>query len=221
MKKSIVIIGGRKKAKILAKSILQKKYDVTVINESYEDCLSLSEVAGISVVQGDGTKPYVLEDANIRNADIAIAMTSNDEDNLMICQLCKTLFSIRKTVSVVSDPKKIEFFYAMGVDRAVCTISTVTTIIEQQAFINDITNIIPIRGGDIQIVEVRIEGNSPVADKQLWEINLPSEVIIGCILRGDTAMVPRGNSRIMRGDTLVLIAGQKQEIPAIKALTGR
>jgi len=107
MKKSIVIIGGRKKAKILAKSILQKRYEVTVINESYEDCLSLSEVDGISVVQGDGTKPYVLEDANIRNADIAIAMTSNDEDNLMICQLCKALFSIRKTVAVVSDPKKL------------------------------------------------------------------------------------------------------------------
>jgi trk system potassium uptake protein TrkA len=58
-------------------------------------------------------------------------------------------------------------------------------------------------------------------DKQLWEIDLPSEVIIGCILRGDEALVPRGNSRISMGDTLVLIAGQQQEIPAIKALTGR
>ncbi|MGH0052578.1 MAG: potassium channel family protein, partial [Sphaerochaetaceae bacterium] len=174
-----------------------------------------------SVVHGDGTKPYVLEDANIRDTDIAIALTSNDADNLMICQLCKTQFSIKRTVSVVSDPQKIEFFYAMGVDRAVCTMETVTSIIEQQAFINDITNIIPIRGGNLQIVEVRIDDSSPAVDKQLWEINLPSQVIIGCMLRGDTAMVPRGNSRILRGDTLMLIAGQKQEIPAIKILTGR
>jgi len=221
MKKSIVIVGGHKKAIILAKSILRKGYEVIVINESYEDCLSLYEIPGISVVQGDGTKPYVLDDANILNADIAIALTPNDEDNLMICQLCKTQFSVKKTVAVVSDPKKIDFFYAMGIDRAVCTISTVTSIIEQQAFITDITNIIPIQGGNIQIVEVRIDGYSPAVDKQLWEIDLPSEVIIGCILRGDEALVPRGNSRISKGDTLVLIAGQQQEIPAIKALTGR
>lgn len=221
MKKSIVIVGGRKKAIILAKSILRKGYEVIVINESYEDCLSLYEIPGISVIQGDGTKPYVLDDANIHNVDIAIALTPNDEDNLMICQLCKAQFSVKKTVAVVSDPKKIDFFYAMGIDRAVCTISTVTSIIEQQAFINDITNIIPIRGGNIQIVEVRIDGYSPAVDKQLWEIDLPSEVIIGCILRGDEALVPRGNSRISMGDTLVLIAGQQQEIPAIKALTGR
>lgn len=221
MKKSIVIVGGRKKAIILAKSILKKGYEVIVINESYEDCLALSEIPGISVVNGDGTKPYVLDDANIRNADMAIALTHNDEDNLMICQVCKDQFSVRKTVSVVSDPKKIDFFYAMGIDRAVCTISTVTSIIEQQAFISDITNIIPIRGGNIQILEVRIDEYSPVAGKQLWEIDLPSEVIIGCILRGDETLVPRGNSTILMGDTLVLIAGQHQETPAIKTLTGR
>jgi trk system potassium uptake protein TrkA len=111
MKKSIVIVGGRKKAIILAKSILRKGYEVIVINESYEDCLSLYEIPGISVIQGDGTKPYVLDDANIHNVDIAIALTPNDEDNLMICQLCKAHFSVKKTVAVVSDPKKIDFFY--------------------------------------------------------------------------------------------------------------
>lgn len=221
MKKSIVIIGGHTKAMILAKSILKKGYNVIVINESYEDCISISEIPGISVVQGDGARPYVLADANIWDADMAIALTPNDEDNLMICQLCKHKFSISKTVAIVSDPKKVEFFYALGVDRAVCTISTVASIIEQQAFVTDITNIIPIGGGNIQILELRIDGYSPVIDKQLWEIELPTEAIVGCILRGDTALVPRGNSRITMGDTLVLIVGQQQEASAIKTLTGR
>lgn len=221
MKKTMVIIGGRNKAIILAKSILKKGYEVIVINESYEDCLSLSEIPGISVVHGDGTKPYVLDDANIRDSDMAIALTPNDADNLMICQVCKDQYAVKKTVSIVSDPKKINFFYAMGIDRAVCTVSTVASIIEQQAFVSDITNIIPLGGGNIQIVEVRIDEYSPAADKQLWEIDLPSDVIIGCIMRGDEALVPRGNSRILKGDTLVLIAGQHQKTPAIKTLTGR
>jgi trk system potassium uptake protein TrkA len=82
-------------------------------------------------------------------------------------------------------------------------------------------NIIPIGEGRIQIAEVLISDNAPAVGKKLWEINLPKEVIIGCILRGDTAMIPRGDTRILAGDVLVLISGNGQEITAIKELTGR
>ncbi|MDD4643358.1 MAG: NAD-binding protein, partial [Erysipelotrichaceae bacterium] len=87
MKKKVLLIGGRRKAKALAKSLLRRDYQVTIINDSYEDCLMLAEIDKLSVINGDGTKPYVLEDANITDVDIAIALTSQDEDNLVICEL--------------------------------------------------------------------------------------------------------------------------------------
>ena len=200
-----MLIGGRSKAKSMAVSLLGQGYQVTAINDDYEDCLKLAEIHGLKVVFGNGTKPYILEEAGAEDFDIAIALTSKDADNLVACQLCKKKYSIKKTVSLVGDPNKTEFFYKMGVDSVVCAVSAVTGIIQQQAFIDEMTNVLPFGTGRVQIIEVRIQEGSPAAGKKLWEMALPNEGIVGCILRGDTTLIPKGNTRILAGDTLVVI----------------
>ncbi|MEA4895922.1 MAG: NAD-binding protein [Oscillospiraceae bacterium] len=221
MKTKVLLVGGRSKAKSLATSLIKKGYQVTVINDTYEDCLKLAEIDKLTVINGDGTRPFVLEDASTGDADIAIAMTSKDEDNLVICELCKKRFHVKKTVALLTDPKKKDFFYRMGIDSVVCAITAITGIIEQQAFVDKIATLVPIGEGRVSIAEVPIPGTAPAVGKKLWEINLPKQVIIGCILRGDTTMVPRGDTRILAGDMLVLISSDKQEMAAIKELTGR
>lgn len=221
MKTKVLLVGGRSKAKSLAISLINKGYQVTVINDTLEDCVKLSEIDRLTVIHGDGTRPFVLEDASAQDADIAIAMTAKDEDNLVICELCKKKFQIKKTVALLTDPKKTDFFYKMGIDSVVCAITAITGIIEQQAFVDKITTLIPIGEGRVNIAEVPITGTSPAVGKKLWEINLPKEVIVGCILRGDSTMVPRGDTRILAGDMLVLISSDKQEMAAIQELTGR
>lgn len=221
MKTKVLLVGGRSKAKSLATSLIKKGYQVTVINDTYEDCLKLAEIDKLTVINGDGTRPFVLEDASAGDADIAIALTSKDEDNLVICELCKKRFHVKKTVALLTDPKKTDFFYRMGIDSVVCAITAITGIIEQQAFVDKIATLVPIGEGRVGIAEVPIPGTAPAVGKKLWEINLPKQVIIGCILRGDTTMVPRGDTRILAGDMLVLISSDKQEMAAIKELTGR
>lgn len=221
MKTKVLLVGGRSKAKSLAASLINKGYQVTVINDTLEDCVKLSEIDRLTVIHGDGTRPFVLEDASAQDADIAIAMTAKDEDNLVICELCKKKYQVKKTVALLTDPKKTDFFYKMGIDSVVCAITAITGIIEQQAFVDKITTLIPIGEGRVNIAEVPIPGTSPAVGKKLWEINLPKEVIVGCILRGDTTMVPRGDTRILAGDMLVLISSDKQEMAAIQELTGR
>ncbi len=221
MKTKVLLVGGRSKAKSLAVSLINKGYQVTVINDTLEDCVKLSEIDRLTVIHGDGTRPFVLEDASAQDADIAISMTAKDEDNLVICELCKKKFQVKKTVALLTDPKKTDFFYKMGIDSVVCAITAITGIIEQQAFVDKITTLIPIGEGRVNIAEVPIPGTSPAVGKKLWEINLPKEVIVGCILRGDTTMVPRGDTRILAGDMLVLISSDKQEMAAIQELTGR
>ncbi len=73
----------------------------------------------------------------------------------------------------------------------------------------------------VQIIEVHIPGDAAVCGKKLWEIDLPKEVVVGCILRNDSALIPRGDTRINAGDTLVVIARNGQEQTAISVLTGR
>lgn len=220
-KQKVILIGGRNKAKSLASSLISEGYSVTVINNNYEDCLKLAQIRGLNVINGDGTKPYILNQAGAGSCGIAIALTSKDADNLVICQLCKKRFNVKKTVSLVADPNKTEFFHQMGVDSVVCAISAVTNIIRQQAFIDEMTNIIPVGQGRVQIVEVQIPSESPAAEKKLWEITLPKEAIVGCVLRNDATIIPRGDTRIIAGDTLVVITGSGQEMNAVQALTGR
>lgn len=221
MKKRILLIGGRSKARSLAQSLLAQGYRVTAVNASAEDSRTLAEIPGLTVICGDGTKPFILDQAGADQCDISIALTSKDEDNLVASELCKKRFSVHKTVSLVSDPKKTDFFHKMGIDSVVCAISTITGIIEQQAFIDEMTNIIPIGAGRVRIVEVQIPGGSPADGRKLWEVTLPKDVIVGCILRGETTLIPRGDTRILAGDTLVVISGSGQELAAVRELTGR
>jgi trk system potassium uptake protein TrkA len=221
MRKHVLLIGSFNKARSLAQSLIKKKYQVTAINNDYQNCLILAEIDSLTVINGDGTKPFVLEDANAQDADIAIALTPNDDYNLVICELCKKKFNIKKTVALVNDPKKTDFFYKMGVDSVICAVNAITNIIEQQTFLEGIATLLPTGEARISIAEVPISATAPVVGKKLWEINLPKEVIIGCILRGEKSMIPRGDTRVLAGDMLVLISSDKQEIAAIKELTGQ
>lgn len=219
--KNILLIGGYNKTKSLAKSLLLQGYHVIVVNENHEECIDMAQIENLHIYNGDGTKPYVLDEAGAAECDIAIALTSHDDDNLVACQICKRNFNIKKTVALVSDPQKTDFFHQMGVDSVVCAITAVTNIIQQQAFMDDLVNVLPVELGAVQIIEINIPENAPVSGKRLWEIELPHEVIIGCILRADSALIPRGDTRINVGDTLIIIANSNYIQEAVQVLTGR
>ena len=217
-KKHIVLIGGFSKARSLATSLIKKGYRVTAINNDYEHCRVLAGIDKLKVFHGDGSQPFILEDANAYNADIAIALTDRDDDNLVICELCKKQFHITKTVALISDPKKTEFFYRMGIDSVVCAISAITSIIEQQAFLDEIATLGSASKGRIRITQVPISEESNSRNKKLSELSLPKEVIIGCVLRGYKSIIPSGDTRILNGDVLVLISFDESEPAAVKEL---
>lgn len=212
----ILIIGGFHKAKSLAVSLLKKDYKVTVINKCYEHCERLAETEKLNVIYGDGSKSFVLEDAGAAEHNVAIVLTDSDESNLIICQMCKQIYHIPKTVCLLNDPQKTEFFYQMGVDRVVCALNMITNIMEEQAIMDEMTEMIPIEQGRIHIVELQIPKDADAVGKRLWELNLPKEIIIGCVLRGDQSLIPRGDTRLMAGDNLLIIASDKGKMQRVK-----
>ena len=221
MKMQVLLIGGFDMTKTLAASLIQKKYRVTAIHPDYTCCEALAGIKDLLVIQGDGSKPYILDEAGAGRADVAIALTDNDADNLVICELCKKRFGVTRTVSLVKNAENTAFFRQMGVDAVVCATNTITGILEQLSFIDDMTTLIPVGDGRLSVAEVTIPEGAPAVNKKLWEINLPGEVIVGCILRKDQTLIPRGDSRILAGDTLVLLSSAHQETEAIHELTGR
>jgi trk system potassium uptake protein TrkA len=221
MSSRVFLIGGFNKAKYLAKSLIKRGYIVTAINKDGENCRLLAETEKLTVYNGDGSIPSVLDEANAYNADIAIALTDRDDDNLVICVLCKKRFRVKKTVALITDPGKIDFFYRIGIDSVVCDISVISSVIEQHAFLNDLIALIPIGEGRIKISQVYISAAAPSAEKTIKELNLPQQVIIGCIQRGDQSMIPHGDTRIHAGDVLALISLDERESVAVRILTGR
>jgi len=221
VKKRVLLIGGFHKTRFLAVSLIKRGYHVSAINSNMDHCVALADIKELKVFHGDGSKPFILEDANAYDTEIAIALTGRDDDNLVICELCKKKFRVKKTVALVSDPKKTEFFYRMGIDSVVCAITAIAGIIEQQALLDEIAALVPVGKGHIRIAQVPISQTAPAANKKLWELSLPSDVIVGCVLRGDKSMIPRGDTRILAGDELLLISTDEHETAAVLELTGR
>ena len=107
----------------------------------------------------------------------------------------------------------------MGVDSVVCATTAISSIIEQQALMNDLNTVMPL-GSHIQVAELVITGDAPSIGRKLWEIELPKAVIVGCIVRGEQSMIPRGDTRIMKDDKLILIVSDEDRQAAFRALAG-
>lgn len=220
MKKRVVLIGGFRKAYFLALSLINQGCSVSVVNNDMKKCKILSEIDGLDVYYGDGSRPFTLEDANVYNADIAIALTDKDEVDLVICELCKKRFKVKKTIAIVSDPGKKDFFHKMGVDAVVCDIFIISSLIEQEIMLDEITKLVPVGEENVRISQVHILDTSNSASKELRELALPKNSIIGCVSRGDKHIIPHGNTKIMAGDVLLLIASDEEdEAVAVKELT--
>lgn len=217
-KKNILIVGGFNETRSIANSLLKKEYHVTVVNKNYADCEKLAENNKINVIYGDGSKKFILEDADAASCQVAIALTGSDETNLIICEMCKGFFHVEKTVSILNDPSKTEFFYQMGIDRVVCALNMITNIMEENALMDEMMKMIPLEEGRIHITETTILHNSTLIGKRLRELNLPKEIIIGCILRGDQSLIPRGDTDVREGDILLMITSDKRKLKVIKEL---
>ncbi len=221
MKPRVILIDGYDETRYLAKSLIENGYKVTAINEDLAKCELLAGINKLQVFHGDGSKPFVLDDADVYDADIAVAMSPFDDANLVICELCKKKFNIKKTVAVVSDPKKTDFFRTMGVDSVVCAISAISNIIEQHILLSDIRTVMPIGEGRAEVVQVNVPENAKVAGKKLCDIDLPKETIIGCVLRGSRTIIPHGQTMLETGDNLILIVAGTHKETAIRKLTSK
>ncbi len=216
----IIIVGGRTKARTLAQSLIGQGHSVTVINAVAEDCRRLASVDGLNIIHGDGTKPYVLDEAGAGEADVIIAMSPRDEDNLIACQLGKKMFGVEKTVAIVGSPDKVAFFRRLGIDHPVCAVQAVTKIIEQQAFLEEMKGMVSFEDGRVNIVELVMDEACPTVRKKLRDIVLPDSVIIGALLRGSITIIPRGETRLLPGDKLIILSAGGREIEAVRILRG-
>jgi trk system potassium uptake protein TrkA len=215
-----LIIGGGKIVYFLAKAFFSKGYNITIINRKKEECSRLARQLKATVVFGNGTDPQILKDAQTSLMDAVLAITPNDEDNLVICQLAKLTFGVQRTLALVNDPDNEEVFQQLGITTAFSTTRMISSLIEQRTGLEEIVGLFSVAEGKAHVTEVVLTNNSPVLGQSLMEINLPANSLIACILRNGEPVIPRGGTTLCADDRLVLITLPENHGPVLKLLTG-
>ncbi|MBU1121085.1 MAG: NAD-binding protein [Candidatus Omnitrophota bacterium] len=218
----IVIAGAGRVGLVLAKKLREDNHQVCLIDKDPNLCQTLSkELKNILIIFGDSTYPDILKEAKIDKADVLVSATACDEDNVIICNLAKDLFCVKRAVAIVNDPKHLPLYKYMGVDNPVDSTSIIARIVEEEASFTDVMTLLSIKKGRLSIVRVDIPQESPVVNKSLQEIRLPPNSVLVSILRGVDIIIPSGTTKIFPGDEVIAATLIDVEKDLIKTLIGK
>lgn len=220
MKARIIIVGGDKSVYFLARQFIQRGDHVTIINRHPVRSKELAQQTKATVVLGDGADISRLEEAGARRADVLLALTSHDQDNLVICQIAKKIFGVPRTLALVNDPDNEPVFQKLGVDVVFNKTRVIVSMIDQIAHFEDIATLMPIAQGRINVTDVVLDAAAPAVGKSLQELQLTDGSLIACIIRDDEMVVPRGNTRLLVGDHLILISQPETQEKDLVVLCG-
>ena len=215
----VLIVGGGKLGYFLCRTFLAKGYEVTIIDKDRDECTQLARRTNATVVEGEGSDPKILAEAGEHGADAVLAVTPNDQDNLVICQLARLYLGVERTIALVHDPDNERAFRELGV-AAVSTTRVLTNLIEQRAGFEEITNLIPISEGRVNVTEVMLKPTSPVLGQPLRDISLPADSLLAAIVRADQTVVPRGDTVLLADDRLIVITTPENHGTVLRALSG-
>ncbi|MFH1046442.1 MAG: NAD-binding protein [Candidatus Omnitrophota bacterium] len=217
----IVVVGAGKVGHFLAQRLISNKHTVSIIDKDKAVCTLIAQQLEILVINGDGCDQQILEQAGIARADVLAAVTGDDEDNLIICQLAKEVFSVRRTVARVNDPKNEHLFSELGVDVPIDATALLAKIIEEEVSFTDFVNLMSFKRGKLAIVRVDLPKDSPVIDKQVQDIQLPRDSVLVSIVRKDEVVVPKGNTVLKAGDDIVALTLIGNEPQLLELLIGK
>lgn len=215
----VIIIGKGKTIYFLSRKFISQGHNVVIINQDKEECTQLARQLKARVICGDGNDSEILRDAGAMEADAVLAITPDDQDNLVICQLASIKFGVPKIIALANDPENAEIFEKLGVTGFSIT-QIVGSLIEQRASLEQITNLLPVGEGRVNITEVIINDDSPVAGRLLKDIMLPENSLVAVVIRNDMPIVPRGSNELMSGDRIIIITLPENHGKVLKVLTG-
>lgn len=203
---NIVIIGGGKVGYYLSKTLLSYRHKIKVIELKRTLCEKIADELNIPVYNGDATKIDILKAAGATNADILIAVTGSDEENLITCELAKNNFQVGKTIARVNNPKNAKVFHKLGVDFAVSSTTLIADLIEEEVDYSGMKTLTNIKNNKIIISEIEIKKNSPVFNKKVRDIKIPKDCLLVSVIKNDEVLRPSEHLVLLEGDSVIVIS---------------
>jgi len=203
----VLVIGGGKTGSHLAGQLLEQGYQVKVIEDRPGVVERLQkELPAGTVFEGDGTSPFCLEQAGVRQVQVVAAVTGDDDENLVIATLARFEFNVPRVIARVNNPKNAWLFTReMGVDVALNQADLMARLIAEEMSLGDMMTLLKLRRGEYSIVEEKAHPDSAAIGKEIHELDLPEQCVLTAILRRGQLILPRGNTRIEAADEVIAV----------------
>ncbi|MBA3382848.1 MAG: TrkA family potassium uptake protein [Actinobacteria bacterium] len=217
----IIVAGGGKVGANVARSLIEMGHELTMIEQRADRFARLEEEFGPVVMRGDATEISVLERAGIaRPPELLLALTGDDEDNLVISQIGKEGYGVPKAIARVNDPRNQGHFDLLGIKQTVCATTNILGLVEHEVPEHGLVRLLKLGEEGLEIVEVQIESNSPVAGSRVGGLSLPEgSRLISVFRHGRTELVEPGT--VMRpGDQVLAVVSDDSALALRKALLG-
>jgi trk system potassium uptake protein TrkA len=211
----LLIAGGGKVGSNLARTLIRAGHEVTLIEQRDNRYLMLENEFEHQVHKGDATELFVLERAGIeRPPDVVVAVTGDDEDNVIICQLARERYGVETVIARVNDPRNQPYFDLLGISPTVSATASIMGLIEHEVPEHGLIHLLELRKENLEIVELTVGAGADCIGRQIKDVSLPEGSLLISVRRNDKAEVPDDSTRLMEGDSVLAILepGKEDEL---------
>ena len=201
----VIIVGAGKVGWNLARELLEKGSEVTLIENNRERYLTVEQELEHNIQYGDASELWVLERAGISRADMVIAVTGDDEDNILICQVAKEKYLVDRIIARVNNPRNREHFELLGIRPVVSATDLILRLIEHEVPEYGLVHLLDLPEQRLEIIEILLPTDSKAAGQQVGDLQMPEGALLISVLRDDTGFVPNSETVLEAGDEILAV----------------
>jgi trk system potassium uptake protein TrkA len=217
----IIVIGGGKVGYYLAQALLDQGHEILVVEKDPVRTEFISNELGSVCIRGDGCEVTTLTEAGTGRAEMFIAVTGDDEDNLVACQVAKHKFNVPRTVARINNPRNEAIFKELGVDVAVSSTNIILESITEEVPTHSITHLMGVKDKGIEVVELKIPADAKTVGKELRELSLPPENRLFLVIpKQGKPHVPTASTVLQAEDQIIAVTTPESEEALRIALRG-
>jgi trk system potassium uptake protein len=217
----VLVAGGGKVGSNSTRSLLEMGHEVSLIEQRPDRAALLEQEFGSVVVRGDATEIYILEQAGIaRPPELLLAVTGDDEDNLVISQIAKSGYRVDKAIARVNDPRNQAHFHLLGISQTICATTSILGLVEHELPDHGLVRLLELQGEGLEIVEVQIVGSSPAAGSRVGGVKIPEGSRLISIFRHGRTELVDDKTVIRPGDQVLALVHRESAQDLRQTLLG-
>jgi len=202
----VIIVGGGKVGLNLGRELIRNGQEVTLVEQDRRAYLRIEQELEHAVQYGDGTELWVLERAGIQRADLVVAVTGDDEDNILICQVAKEKYLCERIIARCNNPRNLQHFKLLGIQPAVSATDLILNLIEHEVPGHGLVHLLDLPDEELEIIEVEVAVDAPAAGRKISELVLPEgSLVISVLPRGQAGFVPKADTVVEAGNEVLVV----------------